>query len=152
RRPEQAIDVIDALAAEPAGVGRAESLLRSLGHRLGKEPRSDRTKQGLPLSMLALEEFPLSDRVLVDRERTCRGAQLHHGRKAQREFDEVVVKEWHARLQRVGHAQLVLDHQQTMQERASLEIQRCLQLVLRGLEMAAIPVERGREYVERGVI
>ena len=69
--------------------------------------------------------------VFVDPDHIDQVVQFQVHRATHREIDQIVVEEWYARLQAMRHAQLVLDHQQAVQEGLALEVQRVIYVAFR---------------------
>ena len=147
RVDQPAPHVVDALAAEPARVRSREPLLLGLSD-LRRDVAAHRLAQQQLAVARALEEA-LGLRpglVLVEAHDLGQVAELEPHRHALRELDQVVVEERHPRLEPVRHRQLVLDHQQAVQERLGLEVERVVDVVLRARELSrrARRTRRGR--------
>src|SRR5579884_1005689 len=149
---EQPVEVLDALAPEPARVGRTEALLLALRRR-GRQHALHRLAQHrLAVGALGAEELALPDRVLVDVHRLGQRGDLEEGREPQRELDELVVEKRDAGLERVRHAELVLDHEQAVQKGPELEVEGGVEVVVTGFEPPGPAVEDATKDVVRRVV
>src|SRR5579884_2104109 len=152
RVAQEPVQILDALAAEPARVGGAEALLLAGGgagrqHALHRLPQDE-----LAVVSRRLEEMPFPRNVFVDAQGSCERRHLERSGEAEREFDELVVEEGDASLERVGHAQLVLHDEQAVQERLELEVERGVEVVVPALEPTGPAVKGAAEDIVRRVV
>ena len=112
-------------------VGGNDEQQQALDHALTLAGRANGRLFGLFVACL----------IFVDLHHLLQPVQLQRDRALHGELDKVVVHERHPGLQAVGHGQLVLDHEQAVQEGLCLEIERVVDVVLRPRQRIVVGVE-----------
>src|SRR3954451_11846656 len=115
---QETIDVLDAASAKPAGVRRAEPLLRAVDDVAGDQARHRLSQNQLTILVLQFVTQTLANLVFVyDRRGAIEVSQLQIGRNSHSEINKIVVEKRNSRLERVRHAHLVLDQQNACEKR-----------------------------------
>ena len=128
---QQPVDVVDALAAEPARVRRAEALLGARGHVRGEQRRHRLAQDGLAVGRVALVQQPFagsfsSTRGACSRSRSLSAARQRAARSRRRSLSRNGTRV----SSECAMLELVLDDEQAVQERLQLEVERRVDVVL----------------------
>src|SRR6185295_17976060 len=114
----------------PTRVGSGKALLRSVGVVLGDVAAEHFPQQQLSVARLVVVSKRFRPGlILVQLHDFVQIPQLVSHRQAQREVDQIVVEKRHSRLEAVGHAQLVFDDQQSVQESLDLNVQQSIDVI-----------------------
>src|SRR5262249_36813891 len=136
---QEAPNIIDALALEPRAVRAGESLLLPICDVLRNIvlhhfPQHDLAVAEPTEILLTL----LGNITLVDPGELGEVSELLVDRKRDCKVDQIIVEKRYPCLERMRHAHLVFDHEETVQKRARLEVKRAVDIVLWAKRLPAL--------------